>query len=188
MTVNDSGSPSRLTAALRRLYFIRFAFAVVWAIILMVTGGTAGPALTVLLVIYPLVDAASVLWQIRAGGGASEPQATEWVNVVVSVIVAIALGWTSTISVGSALVVWGTWAFLAGLAQLITAVLRRRAGGQWPQIFSGGISVLAGGSFLVSGLHGATSMSSVGGYAILGGVFFLISAIRLSVLLRRAAA
>ncbi|HEY0246740.1 MAG TPA: DUF308 domain-containing protein [Gryllotalpicola sp.] len=187
MITTDSGALAPMTAFLRRLYFIRFAFAIVWAVVLIASGGTAGPLLTVLLVIYPLVDAASVLWQIRSEGAASQPRVTEWINVVVSVIVAIALGVTSTVSVAAALGVWGAWAVVSGITQLITAVLRRRAGGQWPQILSGAISVLAGGSFLLSAIHGATSMSTVGGYAILGGVFFVISAIRLSILLRRAA-
>jgi hypothetical protein len=55
-------------------------------------------------------------------------------------------------------------------------------------MLSGGISVLAGLSFLAMGLRGADSIAMVGGYATVGGVFFLISAIRLSVLLRKSAA
>jgi hypothetical protein len=187
MTTPSTGTDPRLAAFLRRLYFFRFAFAVVWAVVLILTAHLGAPLLTVLVVIYPLVDAASVLWQIRSEGAASQPRVTEWINVVVSVLVAIALGVTSATSVAAALAVWGIWAFLSGITQLLTAVIRRRTGGQVPQILSGGISVLAGVSFFLQGLGGANSMSSVVGYAILGGVFFLISAIRLSVLVRRAA-
>ncbi|NYG58663.1 hypothetical protein BJ980_001586 [Nocardioides daedukensis] len=52
------------------------------------------------------------------------------------------------------------------------------------QTLSGGISVLAGGAFLGQGLQDADNIAGVGGYAILGGIFFLTSAIRLSVVLR----
>jgi hypothetical protein len=45
--------------------------------------------------------------------------------------------------------VWGAWAVVAGLVQLIVGVTRRKMGGQWPMIASGGISVLAGASFIV---------------------------------------
>ncbi|GGI38267.1 hypothetical protein GCM10010988_18140 [Cnuibacter physcomitrellae] len=173
---------------MRRLYVVRFGFAIVWAAVLIVTAPLGAPLLSALLVLYPLVDAGSVLWQLRTVDAASGPRIPEWINVVVSVLVAIALGWTSVISVAAALAVWGTWAILSGATQLITAVLRRRAGGQVALIVSGGISVFAGTAFLIQGLQGATTIVGVGGYAILGGIFFLIAAIRLSVLLRKGRA
>jgi uncharacterized membrane protein HdeD (DUF308 family) len=80
------------------------------------------------------------------------------------------------------------WASASGITQLISAVLRRSSGGQVPQILSGAISTLAGISFLLQASKSAHSMSAVGGYAILGGVFFLISALRLRSLLQHAAA
>jgi uncharacterized membrane protein HdeD (DUF308 family) len=189
MTALDT-APARLTyrEALRRLYFVRFVFALVWALLLFTTADDTGPFLTTLLVIYPLVDAASVAWQIRADQDRVTAPLTQWINVVVSVAVAIALGVASTHSTGAALAVWGIWAITAGIPQLITAIRNRRLGGQVPQMLSGGISVLAGASFLAKGLDHADSMSGAGGYAILGGVFFLISAIRLMGLGHRAGA
>jgi uncharacterized membrane protein HdeD (DUF308 family) len=188
MTASAPSTPSPLGSRLQRLYFLRFGFAIVWAAVVILTAHLGAPLLSVLLVLYPLVDAGAVLWQIRSEGAASKPRATEWINVVVSVLVAIALGWTSVVSVSGALAVWGAWAILSGATQLVTAVLRRSAGGQAPLIVSGGISLLAGTAFLVQGLMGATAIAGVGGYAILGGIFFLISAIRLSVLLRKGRA
>lgn len=176
--------PTSLLAALRGIYFLRFAFALTWALILLATKPDLGPLLTVLLVIYPLVDAAAVYWQVRSEGRASTPRVVETINVAASVVVAIAVGIASTMSVAATLGVWGAWAALSGLSQLITAVRRRSAGGQIPQMFSGGISVLAGISFLVQASNGADSLAGIGGYAILGGLFFLASAIRLSVVLR----
>ncbi|GAA4173815.1 hypothetical protein [Gryllotalpicola koreensis] len=187
--MTDTAAPSTPTlgTALRRLYFTRFAFAIVWALVLFATSSLTGPVLTVLLVLYPLVDAAAVAWQLRAEGSSASPRIAEWINVVTSVAAAIALGIASASSIGAVLAVWGIWAVVSGAMQLVTALLRRRAGGQVPLVISGAISVLAGFSFALQGLRGATSATSVGGYAILGGIFFLISAIRLSILLRRKA-
>lgn len=187
MTTSTSAAVSSVgfSRALRRLYFFRSAFAVVWAGLLFATGGTAGPFLTVLLVVYPLFDAGAVLWQLRATPDADRSRASEWVNVVVSILVGIALGVTSTFSLSAALAVWGAWAIGAGLPQLISAIRNRRSGGQVAQMLSGGISLLAGSAFLLQGLQGAETIVGVAGYATLGAVFFLVSAIRLSILLRK---
>lgn len=177
-----------LGSALRRLYFVRFGFTVAWAALLFLTGGTMGPFLTILLIAYPLFDAASVSWQIRAGSENRRAKASEWINVIVSVLVAITLGWASMVSAATALTVWGVWAIGAGLPQLITAIRNRRSGGQVPQMFSGGISLFAGAAFVAQGLQGSGMIAGVAGYALLGAVFFLISAIRLSVVLKQRVA
>ncbi|GAB3597085.1 DUF308 domain-containing protein [Microbacterium tumbae] len=188
MTSSETIPSSTYRRALRRLYFIRFAFAVVWAGLVFATASMGGPLLTVLLVIYPLFDAGAVLWQLRADPDSSRSKASEWINVVVSIAVAIALGIASTVSIAAVLVVWGVWAIGSGIPQLITAIRNRRSGGQVPQMLSGGISVLAGSAFLVQGLQGAGEITGPAGYATLGGVFFLISAIRLSLVLRKRTA
>lgn len=175
---------TNFSAALRKLYFLRFGFAVVWAALVFLAAGAGGPVLTVLVVLYPLVDAAAVLWQLRSEGPGQASRLPEWINVAVSVLAAIALGIASTVSVPAVLTVWGVWAITSGVVQLIAAVLRRKLGGQVPLILSGGLSVLAGFGFA----SGAVPVASgIGGYAIVGAVFFLIAAIRLSVLLRRSA-
>lgn len=182
----SAASPTRLGVTLRRIYFIRFAFALVWAVALFATASSPGPLLTVLLVLYPLVDAAAVYAQIRSEGTTRGPRPAEWLNVALSVLAAIALGWASTVSIAAVLITWGIWAIVSGLTQLFAAVIRRKSGGQVPLIVSGAISVLAGGAFAAQGAQSAASAAGVGGYAILGGIFFLISAIRLTVLLRKA--
>jgi uncharacterized membrane protein HdeD (DUF308 family) len=180
----ETTSPPRFSEALRRLYLVRFVFAVVWAGLLFATGSTEGPVLTTLLVAYPLFDAGAVLWQVRAERDSQEPTATEWVNVVISLVVAVALGVASASSISAALVVWGAWAIAAGVPQLITAVRNRRSGGQVAQMLSGGISVLAGAAFLGQGAKGEESIGGAGGYALFGGILFLVSAIRLTSVLR----
>ncbi|WP_226962073.1 MULTISPECIES: hypothetical protein [Streptomyces] len=180
-TISPSSSSSAFGEALRRLYFVRFAFAIVWAALLVPNSDTDGPLLTTLLVVYPLFDAAAVLWQLHARPEARRPEVTEWINVAVSALVAVALGVASTMSIAAALGVWGAWAIGSGIPQLVTAVRNRRSGGQVPQMLSGGISVLAGSAFLAQGLDGADDIAGVAGYAVLGGVFFLVSAIHLSI-------
>jgi uncharacterized membrane protein HdeD (DUF308 family) len=180
MTTIATSPAVPLAKTLRRLYFSRFAFAVVWALLLGLVAPHSAPLLTVLLIVYPLVDAVSVFIELRASAGSTGSRASKIANIVVSVLAAIALGWASFVSPGAVLVVWGVWAVLAGATQLLTGLSRRRLGGQWPLIVSGGISVLAGIAFLSQGLGGATSAASVAGYAALGGVLFLVSALRLT--------
>lgn len=184
MTTPTATAPT-FAPALRRLYLVRAAFAVVWSVALIATASLGGPLLTVLLIVYPLFDAAAVLWQMRAEGQTRRARPSEWINVVVSVLVALALGIASSLSVAAALAIWGVWAIGAGIPQLVTAIRNRSTGGQVPQMLSGGISVLAGSAFLVQGLQGATAIAGVGGYAIVGAVFFLVSALRLGILLKR---
>lgn len=185
MTISETAVPTTYGDHLRRLYLVRFAFALIWAALLFPTSAATGPFLTVLLFVYPLFDAAAVLWQLRADPDTQRSKVSEGVNVAVSLVVAVALGVASTTSIAAALAVWGVWAIGAGIPQLVTAIRNRRSGGQVPQMLSGGISVLAGGSFLAQGLQDADSIAGVGGYALLGGVFFLVSAVRLSILRRR---
>lgn len=180
MTTINPPALAPLVRTLRRLSFTRFGFAVIWALLLALVAPSAAPLLTVLLVLYPLVDAAAVFTELRASGTSARSRISETVNIVVSVLAAIALGWASFVSPGAVLAVWGVWAVLAGAAQLVTGLSRRKLGGQWPLMFSGGLSVLVGLAFLAQGIGGATSVTSVAGYAALGGVLFLISAIRLT--------
>ncbi|GAB2598247.1 hypothetical protein [Pseudactinotalea suaedae] len=180
MTTIDAPAAVPLARTLRRLYFARFGFAVVWALLLAAVAPGGGPLLTVLLVLYPLVDAAAVLVELRGSDASSGSRLSARANIFISVLAAIALGWASTASLSAVLATWGVWAVLSGATQLLTGVSRRRLGGQWPLIVSGGVSTLAGAAFLAQGLQGVDSVVSVAGYATLGGLLFLVSAIRLA--------
>lgn len=166
------------TTTLRTLYYARFGFAVVWAILMMAIASTISPATIALLVIYPLFDVAAAVIDFRSSG-ASRPKAPLYVNIALSLLTAIGLVVAATSGISGVLRVWGAWAITAGLVQLLVAILRYRLGGQWAMILSGGISVLAGGSFIVMAGGPQASLTSIAGYAILGGIFFLASAIRL---------
>jgi hypothetical protein len=167
-----------IASALRRLYFVRFGFAIVWAVLLFATGATLGPVAVVLLVLYPAFDVAAAVVDARASraGGALLGL---YVNIAISSLAAIGLAIACASGVPAVLRVWGAWAIVAGLIQLFVAITRRTLGGRWPMIFSGGISVLAGTAFIVMAGSDDPKPGNVAGYAALGGVFFLVSALRL---------
>lgn len=178
MTTVAAPGISTTAAALRRLYFARAAFAIVWAgVTLAVADELTGLAAT-LLVIYPLVDVAAALIDARSSRSTGSPVLL-YVNVAVSLLAAVGLGVAGSSGVPAVLRVWGAWAVVAGLVQLFVGITRRRMGGQWPMIISGGLSVLAGSSFVAAASATDPALTNAVGYAIPGAVFFLIAAIRL---------
>ncbi|MDN3356233.1 hypothetical protein [Actinomadura sp. DC4] len=163
---------------LRRLYFVRFGFALVWAVLLFLTGSSIGPLSAALLVLYPVFDVAAAVVDARSSR-VDGSAAGLYVNIAISAVAAVGLAVALTSGIPAVLRVWGIWAVLAGIVQLVVASRRRRLGGQWAMIASGGISVLAGASFFVMASRDGASLSNVAGYALLGGIFFLVSALRL---------
>ncbi|MFC4118982.1 hypothetical protein [Nonomuraea zeae] len=178
MTIAIDTNARPTAAALRNLYVVRFGFAVVWAILLFLTGPGSGPVSVALLVIYPLFDVAAAIVDLRTSKTA-RPTTALYVNLALSLLAAIGLAVTAASGVAGALRVWGAWAITAGIVQLIVAVNRRRLGGQWPMILSGAISTLAGTTFILQAGTPTASLTTLAGYATIGGVFFLISALRL---------
>ncbi|AWL38089.1 MULTISPECIES: hypothetical protein [unclassified Streptomyces] len=171
-------STTGTASALRSLYFVRFAFAIVWALVMFTMAKEIGPVAGVLLVIYPLFDVGAAVVDANTSRE-HRPLALLYLNMAVSLVAAVGIGIAATSGIPAVLRVWGAWAIVSGLVQLIVAVSRRTMGGQWPMILSGGISVLAGASFVASAGADDPSLSGAVGYAVPGGVFFLISALRL---------
>jgi uncharacterized membrane protein HdeD (DUF308 family) len=178
MTTVTAPGISTTASTLRRLYFVRFAFAIVWALVMFTTATHLGPLAVTLLVLYPLVDVAAAVIDARASRATGSPTLL-YVNVAISLIAAVGLAFAGASGIPAVLRVWGAWAVVAGLIQLIVGVTRRKMGGQWPMIISGGISVLAGGSFIATASADNPALTNAIGYAIPGAIFFLISAIRL---------
>jgi uncharacterized membrane protein HdeD (DUF308 family) len=169
-----TASTSNTAGHLRRLYFVRFVFAAAWAGTFAAIGSKIDAGSVTLLILYPAFDVAAAVFDAR-----STRDRALYANIAISTAAAIGLAVAAPGDTSAALRTWGAWAIVAGLVQLFVALRRRRAlGGQWAMILSGGISVIAGAVFL--GQAGsATSMKSLAGYAALGGIFFLISAVRL---------
>jgi uncharacterized membrane protein HdeD (DUF308 family) len=178
MTTIAAPGISTTASVLRRLYFVRFAFAVVWALVAFTTADHLGPLAVTLLVLYPLFDVAAAIIDARTSRITGSARLL-YVNIVISLLAAVGLAVAGASGIPAVLRVWGAWAVLAGLIQLIVGVTRRKMGGQWPMIISGGISVLAGGSFIATAAADNPALTNAIGYAIPGAIFFLIAAIRL---------
>ncbi|MFE3722304.1 hypothetical protein [Streptomyces cyaneofuscatus] len=171
--------PTSVPTTLRKLYFLRFAFAAVWAVLLLATADTLGALTATLLVIYPLLDVACAVVDIRSTRTNGQPVRALYANIALSALTGIGLAVAAPSGIPAVLRVWGAWAITAGIVQLVVGVARRRLGGQWAMIASGGISTLAGVSFIAQAGQDGASLTSLAGYAFLGGIFFLVSALRL---------
>lgn len=177
MTTATATAPG-LVPALRRLYLVRFAFALVWAVLLFATASDLGPLSVSLLVLYPLFDVAAAVVDARSSRATRSVRGL-YANIAVSSLTAVGLAVAAASGIPAVLRVWGAWAVLAGVVQLVVGLGRRRLGGQWPMIISGAISTLAGSSFILQAGGDDASLRSLAGYALLGGIFFLVSALRL---------
>src|SRR5947208_5021631 len=162
-TIAASPGISGTASVLRRLYFVRFAFAIVWALVLFTTASHLGSLSVTLLVLYPLFDVAAAVIDARASRATGSPTLL-YVNIAVSLITAVGVAIACASGIPAVLRVWGAWAVVAGLVQLIVGVTRRKLGGQWPMIMSGGISVLAGASFIAGASAANPTLTNAAGY------------------------
>jgi len=177
---NASESPA--SNWLKRYYFIRFAVAAAW-VAAAFTVARDWPALTTLMLVgYPAWDAAANLLDARRSGGLAR-NASQALNLVVSLVTAAAVAVALGRSMNAVLAVYGLWAVLAGLFQLVTAVRRwKSAGAQWAMILSGAQSALAGLFFIGTARGGApVGIADVAPYAAFGAFYFLVSAVWLTV-------
>jgi uncharacterized membrane protein HdeD (DUF308 family) len=178
MTTAAALSSTGNASPLKKLYFLRFGFAIVWAGLMFVVGSSTGLLSVTLIVLYPLFDVAAAIVDASSSRG-SRSALGLYVNIAISSLTAIGLVVAVGSGVPAVLRVWGVWAVAAGVVQLIVALRRRALGGQWAMILSGAGSVLAGTSFFLQAAAGGKTLGSVAGYAAVGGIFFLVSALRL---------
>jgi uncharacterized membrane protein HdeD (DUF308 family) len=171
-------APTSAAPALRQLYLVRFGFALIWAVVLFFAASSISAVSATLLVIYPLFDAGAAIVDARS----SRPSRSTpglYANIAISVIAAIGMAFAVMSGIPAVLQTWGVWAVVTGLVQLIVALRRRGLAGQWAMIISGTISTLAGVTFLLQATAAPRSLANLAGYALLGGIFFLVSALRL---------
>ena len=163
--------------SLRSLYFTRTVVQLLWAGVVLAEA-VSHPALAAgLLILYPLWDVACTVYDLRASTRfAGGPPTAQYVNAALGTLAAIGIAGTVFQSAQQAVVIFGAWALAAGLAQLAVGLARRKQmGGQWAMILSGLQSTAAGVAFILGGLHGKTHIKDLGGYAILGGLYFLVA-------------
>ena len=185
-TVTD-GQSVETAGSLRKLYFIRAAFSVVWVILVALFAKTSMGLASVLLVIYPAWDVLGTFLDIRANHG-NTSKTPQYANAVISGITTLNVGIALQKGVPEALIVFGTWAIGTGLIQLILGLRRRKfLGGQWPMIISGGQSMIGGISFILLAHDPTKGITSLAGYALFGAFYYLLAAFRLSKTVNRIA-
>jgi uncharacterized membrane protein HdeD (DUF308 family) len=166
---------------LTRYYFSRAAFSAVWVAAILTLGQHYPLLGAILLVIYPLWDAAANYLDAAQNGGLARNR-TQALNVFVSLVTTVGVLVALQMGLNTILLVFGAWAFLSGLLQLATAIRRWKTGAQWAMILSGGQSALAGAFFVVQAQAPVSAViPTVAGYAAFGAIYFLVSAIWLLV-------
>ncbi|UPJ47613.1 DUF308 domain-containing protein [Bradyrhizobium sp. 200] len=167
---------------LKLYYFVRTAFSAVWVAAAFTVGQHSPAIAAVLLVVYPAWDALANYIDASRSGGLGKNR-SQTLNVMVSLATTLAVVLALQMSMNWVLGVFGVWAILSGLLQLGTAARRWKSyGAQWAMILSGGQSALAGVFFIVQArMPMPPSITNVAGYAAVGALYFLVSAVWLSV-------
>ena len=167
---------------LQTYYFMRAAVSVGWIALAVVVGKHAPPIAAVLLVAYPAWDAFANYLDAQKSGGLRS-NLSQALNLVISVVAAVAVAVSLGSGMTAVIVVFGAWATLSGLFQLLTGVRRwKSAGAQWVMILSG-VQSAAAGLFFFKMAHAAPppTILVVAPYAAFGAFYFLVSAIWLTI-------
>jgi hypothetical protein len=169
-----------MSSALRTLYFARAAFSILWAILVGVFAKNNAGIATLLFIIYPAWDAIATCFDIKATPPTAS-KAPQYVNLAISIGTTLAVALALRSGLPPALTVFGVWAMITGIIQLMLGIRRRRMlGGQWPMIISGGQSTVAGISFIVLAHAPTMGIANLAGYAAFGAFYFILAGIRLS--------
>jgi hypothetical protein len=182
MSASSAAAPLAALPDPRRVARLRAVVALAWAVVVaLAAGDDVGPDLSVglaaLVAAYPAIDVlASLVEAARGGSRARLLRGNAAVGALAVAGLAVA-GLGS--DVGAVLAVFGAWAVLSGALQLADAVLRRRTGARaLPLIVSGGLSAIAGLSFVASSGAEDPKLMPLAGYAAFGAVLFLLWAYR----------
>jgi hypothetical protein len=162
----------------QRILIARAVLAFIWAAAVVFAIGDRVPttdaelplAAAALLAAYPLIDVVASLAVAHR-----RPDATpQRVNAAISTLAAVVVGATALgADAGATLIAFGAWAVVSGAIQFVLALRGTR---EAPILISGGLSALAGISFLsAAGMHDA-HLAVLGGYMALGAVLYLVSA------------
>lgn len=166
--------------SLRKLYFTRAAFSIIWVILVTAVAKTNLTIAAILFIIYPAWDVVATFFDIKANPPTVN-KGPQFLNAGISILTTIGVTIALQQGIPEALTVFGVWAILTGLIQLILGIRRRKdLGGQWPMIISGGQSMLAGVSFIVMADAPDSGITTLAGYAAFGAFYFILSAVRLS--------
>jgi uncharacterized membrane protein HdeD (DUF308 family) len=169
----------------RSIAIARAVLALVWAAGLVIAVGDQVPstssdvpvAAAALLASYPAID---VVASIAAALGTDASVRLIRINAAISAVAVAAIGATAFgADAGATLAAFGAWAAVSGAIQLAVAVHRRRTEGrQLPMIVSGGLSTVAGLSFIAASSNDEARLGTLAGYMALGALLYLLWAHR----------
>lgn len=181
-TIDHTRGLAENNAWLKRYYFTRAAFSIVWVVATFALANATAAVVVALLLIYPAWDAVGNVVDAQRNGGLRR-NPTQLFNLVVSSATTVAVAIAITQGMNAVLGVFGVWASLTGLLQLATAVRRRKSSsGQWPMILSGIQSTAAGGTFIIkAGATAVPQITVIAPYAAFGAFYFLVSAMWLTI-------
>jgi uncharacterized membrane protein HdeD (DUF308 family) len=167
---------------LKSYYYLRFAVSAAWVAVAFAVAKNVPPLAAVMLVAYPAWDALANYVDAQRTGGLGSNK-SQLLNVVGSIVATIAVAIALGRSMNAVLAVYGVWAVVSGIFQLVTALRRWKTNGaQWAMILSGAQSALAGLFFVsMAGGTEAIGIVNVAPYAAFGAFYFLVSAVWLSV-------
>lgn len=166
--------------SLRNFYYLRATVAFIWAALAVLLGSAPALIVGALLVLYPAWDAAANVIDGRLSGGLQTNPGQKF-NALVSIATAVCMATTFALRGNAgAVLVFGVWALLAGLFQLLVGVGRRKLGGQAFMIISGTQSALAGIIFVKQSFGVAPGIAQLAPYAGFGCLYFLLSALWLT--------
>jgi uncharacterized membrane protein HdeD (DUF308 family) len=167
---------------LKRYYFTRFAFSAAWVVIAVSVAGSVPALAAILLVGYSAWDAIANFIDGQRSGSLIHNRSQQ-LNVIFSLLTALAVAVALGSGLHSVLIVFGIWAGFSGIFQLTTAVGRWKSfGAQWVMILSGAQSALAG-VFMISVARGPdpVGIANIAPYAAFGAFYFAVSALWLTV-------
>ena len=167
---------------LKTYYYLRFAVSAIWVALAFTVAKAMPPLAAVMLVAYPAWDALANYLDASRSGGLTRNK-SQMLNFVVSIVTAVAVAATLSHGMHAVLQIFGLWAVLSGLFQLLTGVRRWKSyGAQWAMILSGAQSGLAGAHMLSKAAGIApVSIADIAPYAAFGAFYFLISAVSLTI-------
>jgi uncharacterized membrane protein HdeD (DUF308 family) len=178
---------SRTDPPIRTINLVRGLIALAWAALLaaalsshhqLAPGADVPTFAAALLVAYPLIDVVASVRDARGATGVDARVQTGNAALSAAAVVAALLAVTAG-DAKATLEVFGIWALLSGVVQLALAVRRRHAlGGQRLMVVSGALSTVAGLSFVAMAGQSPLRLTTLAGYAALGGVLFIASALR----------
>lgn len=165
---------------LQKFYFLRASVALAWIALVVITAPASLPLAAALLVLYPAWDAFANGLDAQQSGGLASNRGQAF-NMIVSAVTAVCMGIAVPLH-GNAggVLVFGSWALLAGIFQLAVGISRRKLGGQVFMMISGAQSALAGVVFIYQSFRVAPGLIQLTGYAAFGALYFLAAGLWLT--------